>query len=83
MPQKAKAKAKTADEIIAEAKAAYKAAGGGQVHEYSNAPYKMAAPKKETPVAKPAAETGIKQEAKDAGAAIAYRLKQQKALTGQ
>jgi hypothetical protein len=43
----------------------------------------MAAPVKPAPVVpvvKPVVETGVKQEAKDAGAGIAYRLKQQKAL---
>ena len=85
MPQKQK----TADEIIAEAKAAYKTAGGGQ-HEYSNAKYNMARKPVEKPIpatkpiTKPVVKTeqptGVKKEAADAGSGIAYRLKQQKAL---
>ena len=63
MPQKQK----SADEIIADAKAAYKAAGGGQ---YAKAPYSVV--KATTRAAEPAkpAEKGIKKEAHDTGASI-------------
>ncbi len=69
MPQK------SAADIIADAKNAYKSSGGGQ-HEFSDAPYSLvkpvavaAAPTKVTPVPAPKTAT-VKQEAHDAGASI-------------
>jgi hypothetical protein len=68
---------KSADEIIAAAKNAYKSSGGGQ-HEFSNAPYSMvksAAAASAKPVTAPASKPvapapTLKQEAHDTGTSI-------------